>query len=419
MMAHDQHEDQIGQARLTVIGVGGGGGNAVETMVQSGIKNITFVCANTDKQALDRLVTPNKIQLGLKNNNRGLGAGANPEVGREAAESDEEQIRQLMQNSDMVFITAGMGGGTGTGAAPVISRIAKEEGVLTVAVVTMPFTFEGGKRNKVAKEGIEQLSNFVDSIITIPNDKLMSVYGKISMKDAFKKADEVLLQAVQGISNMIRDDGFINIDFNDIKTAMSSRGHAMMGVGRASGEDRAEIAAEKAIKSPLLDNLLLKNAKGLLVNVVASSDFNFEEQERITQKVQSLVDIDEANIFYGVVFDDDVGDEIHVTVVATGLTLDTTPKAPTPNRSFTPDVSSTARVDAGSHTPALNSFNNSAPAPQPTFAQPAPTHNVSVEQAPVQQAVQQPNVNVNTNSTQQRTGNSIQDYLRRQQNKNG
>lgn len=413
MMAHDQHEEQIGQARLTVIGVGGGGGNAVETMVQSGIKNITFVCANTDKQALDRLMTPNKIQLGLKNNNRGLGAGANPEVGREAAESDEEQIRQLMQNSDMVFITAGMGGGTGTGAAPVISRIAKEEGVLTVAVVTMPFTFEGGKRNKVAKEGIEQLSNFVDSIITIPNDKLMSVYGKISMKDAFKKADEVLLQAVQGISNMIRDDGFINIDFNDIKTAMSSRGHAMMGVGRASGEDRAEVAAEKAIKSPLLDNLLLKNAKGLLVNVVASSDFNFEEQERITQKVQSLVDIDEANIFYGVVFDDDVGDEIHVTVVATGLTLDTVPKMPNPNRTF-PDVNSTARVDAGSHTPALVNTHSQMPN---NFQQPATAINIEQSQVSAQ-PLPQTNVNMNANQVQQqRTGNSIQDYLRRQQNK--
>ncbi|WP_315040609.1 cell division protein FtsZ [Faucicola mancuniensis] len=405
-MANEQFEENNGQARLTVIGVGGGGGNAVETMVQSGIKNITFVCANTDKQALDRLTTPNKIQLGI------LGAGANPEVGRESAESNEQQIRQVVENSDMVFITAGMGGGTGTGAAPVVARIAKELDKLTVAVVTMPFTFEGGKRNKVAKEGIENLSNFVDSIITIPNDKLMSVYGKISMKDAFKKADEVLLQAVQGISNMIRDDGFINIDFNDIKTAMTSRGHAMMGIGKASGEDRAEAAAEKAIKSPLLDNLLLKNAKGLLVNVVASSDFNFDEQERITQKVQSLVDIDEANIFYGVVFDDDLGDEIQVTVVATGLTLDTAPKAPTPNRaSFVPDVNSQSRVDAGTHTPALTAGLAQQQATQVAPQQP------SVIQPTVTQTAQPQQTVAGSTQPQQRTGNSIQDYLRRQQNK--
>ena len=399
-IVQDHTDTFADSARLTVIGVGGGGGNAVETMVQNGVKGITFVCANTDRQALDRLSAPNKIQLGIKNNNRGLGAGANPEVGREAAESDEEQIRQLLENSDMVFITAGMGGGTGTGAAPVIARLAKELGVLTVAVVTMPFTFEGGRRNKVAREGIEQLSNFVDSIITIPNDKLMTVYGKISMKDAFKKADEVLLQAVQGISNMISKDGFINIDFNDIRTAMTSRGHAMMGIGKGSGEDRAEIAAEKAIKSPLLDNLLLKNAKGLLVNVVASSDFNFEEQERITQKVHSLVDIDEANIFYGVVFDEDMGDEIQVTVVATGLTLDNTPKHPA--RDFVSDASSTHKVEAGTHEPAYaarRDIPQSIPTPKPPVQQ-------TIEPAPAPQS-----------SQLQRTGNSIQDYLRRQQNR--
>jgi len=230
---------------------------------------------------------------------------------------------------------------------------------------------------------------------------LMTVYGKISMKDAFKKADEVLLQAVQGISNMISKDGFINIDFNDIRTAMTSRGHAMMGIGKGSGEDRAEIAAEKAIKSPLLDNLLLKNAKGLLVNVVASSDFNFEEQERITQKVHSLVDIDEANIFYGVVFDEDMGDEIQVTVVATGLTLDNTPKHPA--RDFVSDASSTHKVEAGTHEPAYaarRDIPQPIPAPQPPVQQ-------TIEPAPAQPQSSQP----------QRTGNSIQDYLRRQQNR--
>ena len=406
-IAHDPHEFHNGQARLTVIGVGGGGGNAVETMVQSSIKNVTFVCANTDRQALDRLSAPNKIQLGVKNNNRGLGAGANPEVGREAAESDEEQLRQILENSDMVFITAGMGGGTGTGAAPVIARLAKELDKLTVAVVTMPFTFEGGKRSKVAKEGIEQLSNFVDSIITIPNDKLMNVYGKISMRDAFKKADEVLMQAVQGISNMIREDGFINIDFNDIRTAMTSRGHAMMGIGKASGEDRAEVAAEKAIKSPLLDNLLLKNAKGLLVNVVASDDFNFDEQERITEKVRSLVDIDEANIFYGIVFDENMGDELQVTVVATGLTLDNTAA----NRgNFVPDASINSRVPVGTHEAAL-AQRDAGLNYAPNTAAP------SYQTQPAQQVPQQPQQPAQQPQQAPRAGNSIQDYLRRQQNR--
>lgn len=401
-----------GQARFTVIGVGGGGGNAVEHMVQSNIKNVTFVCANTDKQALDKLAAPNKIQLGSQTN-RGLGAGANPEVGREAAESEEEHIRQVLASSDMVFITAGMGGGTGTGAAPVIARLAKELGILTVAVVTMPFSFEGGKRVKVANEGIEQLSNFVDSIITIPNDKLMSVYGKISMKDAFKKADEVLLQAVQGISSMVSEAGFINIDFNDIRTAMQSRGHAMMGIGRASGEDRAEQATEKAIKSPLLDNLLLKNAKGLLVNVVANSDFSFDEQERITTTVRSLVDIDEANIFYGVVFDDDVGDEIHVTVVATGLTLDNNP-APKPQsaqRPFVHDVTSTQRVET--RETAIGSQTNT-PMPPPV----APPMQPTQTQAQPQQVQATPTAQTPQPAPAPSRSASIQDYLRRHQNGN-
>lgn len=396
-MAYDQLPEHNGRARFTVIGVGGGGGNAVEHMVQSNIKNVTFVCANTDKQALDKLSAPNKIQLGSKTN-RGLGAGANPEVGRESAESEEEQIRQLLASSDMVFITAGMGGGTGTGAAPVIARLAKEMEILTVAVVTMPFTFEGGRRIKVANDGVAQLSNFVDSIITIPNDKLMSVYGKISMKDAFKKADEVLLQAVQGISDMVADDGYINIDFNDLKTAMQSRGHAMMGMGKASGEDRAIQATEKAIRSPLLDNLLLKNAKGLLVNVVSSPDFSLEEYQMITETVKSLVDIDDANIFYGVVFDEDVGDEMHVTVVATGLTLDTSPKSITqPQRAFVPDANSHVKVEAGSRETAVGSQQNTSDfaATPAAHAQPQPT-----QTAPARSA-----------------GNSIQDYLRRQQNK--
>jgi cell division protein FtsZ len=382
-MSDDNQPHNNGQARFTVFGVGGGGGNAVEHMVQQGIKGVTFVCANTDRQALDRLTAPNKLQLGAKAN-RGLGAGANPEVGREAAESEEEAIRKLLENSDMVFITAGMGGGTGTGAAPVVARIAKEMELLTVAVVTTPFKFEGGRRIKAAKAGIEQLTNFVDSIITIPNDKLMSVYGNISMPEAFKKADDVLLHAVQGIAETIATDGVINIDFNDIRAAMTAKGHAMMGIGRASGDDRARQATEKAIKSPLLDDLRLENAKGLIVNVISSATLSLIELNEISQIVDNITDIDDGNIFYGSVIDEKMGDDLHVTVIATGLTLDEKQEAPAP----IPSVTSTKPVDPTQHTTALNNQKNASAAPAATQAQPAAATKT----------------------------NSIQDYLRRQQN---
>ena len=381
-MSEDNQPHNNGQARFTVFGVGGGGGNAVEHMVQQGIKGVTFVCANTDRQALDRLTAPNKLQLGAKAN-RGLGAGANPEVGREAAESEEEAIRKLLENSDMVFITAGMGGGTGTGAAPVVARIAKEMELLTVAVVTTPFKFEGGRRIKAAKAGIEQLTNFVDSIITIPNDKLMSVYGNISMPEAFKKADDVLLHAVQGIAETIATDGVINIDFNDIRAAMTAKGHAMMGIGRASGDDRARQATEKAIKSPLLDDLRLENAKGLIVNVISSATLSLIELNEISQIVDNITDIDEGNIFYGSVIDEKMGDDLHVTVIATGLTLDDKKEEPAP----IPLVTSTKPVDPTQHTTALNNQKNASAAPAASPAQPAASKT-----------------------------NSIQDYLRRQQN---
>ncbi len=381
-----------GQARFTVFGVGGGGGNAVEHMVQQGIKGVTFVCANTDRQALDRLTAPHKLQLGAKTN-RGLGAGANPEVGREAAESEEEAIRTLLENSDMVFITAGMGGGTGTGAAPVVARIAKEMEVLTVAVVTTPFKFEGGKRIKAAKAGIEQLSNFVDSIITIPNDKLLKVYGNISMQDAFKKADDVLMHAVQGIAQTISSEGVINIDFNDIRTAMTAKGHAMMGIGRASGDDRARQATEKAIRSPLLDNLLLENAKGLLVNVASSQSVTLDELSEITEVVNDITDIEEANIFIGTVIDEKLGEDLHVTVIATGLTLDENA-----GKEFevtqVPSVTSTQPVDPNLHTSALKSQKSSQSQLYPD--------NVT---------------RPHTQEQPQTKTNSIQDYLKRQQNK--
>ena len=393
-MPDDNQPQTNGQARFIVFGVGGGGGNAVEHMVQQGIKGVTFVCANTDKQALDRLTAPHKLQLGAKSN-RGLGAGANPEVGREAAESEEEAIRNLLEHSDMVFITAGMGGGTGTGAAPVIARIAKEMEVLTVAVVTTPFKFEGGKRNKSAKAGIEQLTNFVDSIITIPNDKLMSVYGNISMKDAFKKADDVLLHAVQGIAETIARSGLVNIDFNDIRTAMTAKGHAMMGVGRASGDDRARQATEKAIKSPLLDDLRLENAKGLLVNVISSETLSLDEFSKISEIVEGITDTDEANIFYGSVVDEEMGDDLHVTVIATGLTLDENAGEEREATQSVPSVTSNQSVDPNVHTSALNSQKQS-------------------KTQMYQDSITRPN---STQEQQPTKTNSIQDYLKRQQNK--
>ena len=292
----------------------------------------------------------------------------------------------------MVFITAGMGGGTGTGAAPVIARIAKEMEVLTVAVVTTPFKFEGGKRIKAAKAGIEQLTNFVDSIITIPNDKLMSVYGNLSMQDAFKKADDVLMHAVQGIAETIARSGLVNIDFNDIRTAMTAKGHAMMGIGRASGDDRAREATEKAIKSPLLDDLRLENAKGLLVNVISSQSLSLDEFSKISEIVEGITDTDDANIFYGSVVDEDMGDELHVTVIATGLTLDEHIEPATPQS--VPSVTSTQPVDPNVHTSALNSQKQS----QAQLYQDSITRGSTQEQSPT------------------RT-NSIQDYLRRQQSR--
>ena len=318
-IVQDHTDTFADSARLTVIGVGGGGGNAVETMVQNGVKGITFVCANTDKQALDRLTAPHKLQLGAKTN-RGLGAGANPEVGREAAEADEEAIRALLEHSDMVFITAGMGGGTGTGAAPVVAEIAKEMGILTVGVVTTPFNFEGKRRLQSAEQGIEALEAHVDSLIIIPNQRLLKVFRDISMKDAYKKADDVLLNAVRSIFDLVVRPGHINLDFADLKTAMSTRGYAMMGAGLGRGENRARQAAEQAIRSPLLDNVTIMNAKGILINVTGGDDVTFGEIEEITDVVNQIVDLDEGQVFYGTVFDPDARDEISVTVIATGLT---------------------------------------------------------------------------------------------------
>ena len=315
----DDQTDSNGQARFTVFGVGGAGGNAVQHMLESDIQGVKFVCANTDKQALDRMNAQFKIQLG-EQSTRGLGAVANPNVGQAAAEESRDLIRQHLEGTDMVFVTAGMGGGTGTGAAPVVAEIAKEMGILTVGVVTTPFNFEGKRRLQSAEQGIEALEAHVDSLIIIPNQRLLKVFRDISMKDAYKKADDVLLNAVRSIFDLVVRPGHINLDFADLKTAMSTRGYAMMGAGLGRGENRARQAAEHAIRSPLLDNVTIMNAKGILINVTGGDDVTFGEIEEITDVVNQIVDLDEGQVFYGTVFDPDARDEISVTVIATGLT---------------------------------------------------------------------------------------------------
>lgn len=319
----EEVEQANGGARFIVFGVGGGGGNAVEHMVRQNISGVTFVATNTDAQALEILSVPNRFQFGEE----GLGVGGIPERGRELAEENQEEIRSLLAGYNMVFITAGMGGGTGTGAAPVIARIAKEMGILTVAVVTKPFKFEGGRRMKSAQEGIRELSQYVDSIITIPNETLLQVYRNMNMDDAFKKADDVLLHAVQGIIETVRSPGKINVDFRDVCTAMQSSGYAMMGIGRASGEDRAVTATEKATRSPLLDNLRLENAKGMIVSIKGSREtILLGEPQEVADMLGQLADLEDGDIFYGVVYDESMGDELQVTIIATGLEIDDRPK---------------------------------------------------------------------------------------------
>ena len=301
---------------IKVFGIGGGGGNAVEHMVQSHLYGVEFICANTDMQALGKMSSPTSVQLGAELT-RGLGAGTNPEVGRQAALETREQIIEALKGADMAFITAGMGGGTGTGAAPVIAEVAREMGILTVGVVTRPFPFE--RRDLLAEQGIEELSQHVDSLITIPNGKLLKVYGnKISLVEAFKKANNVLFEAVRGISDMITRPGMINLDFADVRNAMHNRGLAMMGTGVASGTDRAREATIKAINSPLLDDIRLEGATGLLVSIAGNEDLGLEEYTTVGEIVEPLAAQGVA-IKIGMIVDPDIGDDIRVTVVATGL----------------------------------------------------------------------------------------------------
>ncbi|MDX5299474.1 MAG: cell division protein FtsZ [Gammaproteobacteria bacterium] len=305
-------------AVIKVVGVGGGGGNAVRHMLTSNVEGVDFICANTDAQALRDLTSRAVIQLG-GNITKGLGAGANPEVGRQAALEDRERIADALRGADMVFITAGMGGGTGTGAAPVVAQVAREMGILTVAVVTKPFIFEGSKRAKVAEAGLKELAEHVDSLITIPNEKLLAVLGKnISLLDAFAAANDVLLGAVQGIADLITRDGVINVDFADVKTVMSEMGMAMMGTATARGENRAREAAEAAIRSPLLDDINLQGARGILVNITAGLDLNLGEFTEVGDIIREFAS-DSATVVVGTVIDPEMTDELKVTVVATGL----------------------------------------------------------------------------------------------------
>ena len=307
-------------ARIKVIGVGGGGGNALDTMIKSGLEGVEFIAANTDTQALEKSLATTKIQLGPALT-RGLGAGANPDVGKKAALEEIERIREAIDGADMVFVTAGMGGGTGTGAAPIIAEIAREMGVLTVAVVTRPFLFEGKRRSKNADNGISDLSERVDTIISIPNQKLLGLDDDLSVLEAFRRADDVLVQAVKGISDLITQPGVINVDFADVKTIMNSQGRALMGTGYGKGERRALDAVEMAINSPLLDDISIDGAMGILLNFTAGPDVKLKEINDAASLVQQAAHED-ANIIFGLLTDPDMGDVVKVTAIATGFDVE-------------------------------------------------------------------------------------------------
>ncbi len=313
-------------ATIKVIGIGGGGGNAINNMINASLMGVDFIVANTDAQALEVSKAHTKLQLGV-NITKGLGAGANPEIGRSAALEDADKIRQTLDGTDMVFLTAGLGGGTGTGGAPVVAQIAKEIGALTVAVVTKPFNFEGRQRMKTADKGIKELKETVDTIITIPNNRLLSLAAKkATFLEMLKKADDVLLYAVKGISDLITVPGLINLDFADVKTIMSEMGMALMGTGMSSGEDRATEAAQKAISSPLLEDVSISGAKGVLMNISSGLDLTIDEVQEASSLIQKEAHED-ANIIWGTVLDQSAGDELRVTVIATGIgEVDARPK---------------------------------------------------------------------------------------------
>lgn len=322
-------DNQPQNAVIKVVGIGGGGGNAVKHMIDNNINGVEFICANTDAQALNDVESRTVLQLGT-GITKGLGAGANPEVGRQAAMEDRDRIAEVLHGADMVFITAGMGGGTGTGGAPVVAEVAKELGILTVAVVTKPFKFEGKKRMRLADEGIRELGQHVDSLITIPNQKLEAVMGgQVSLIDAFREANNVLHGAVQGIADLIIRPGMINVDFADVRTVMSEMGMAMMGSARATGEDRAVKAAEAAVSSPLLEDVNLEGARGILVNITASESLGLGEFGEVGETIEEFAS-ENATVVIGTVIDPSMGDEMKVTVVATGLGIDESMIVPEP-----------------------------------------------------------------------------------------
>lgn len=346
-------------AKIKVIGVGGGGCNAVNTMIRAGLSGVEYVVANTDAQALAANLAPTKIQLGT-DLTKGLGAGANPEVGRKAALDDYERLSEIIDGADMIFVTAGMGGGTGTGAAPVIAKLAKELGALTVGVVTKPFLFEGRKRMKQANMGLAALEECVDSLITIPNQRLLQIAGEsLSLVETFQKADEVLLHAVQGISDLINNTGLVNADFADVSTVMANKGLALMGTGIAQGEDRAVKAATEAISSPLLEDVSIDGATGIIINITGDSSLSTHETNEAMTLIMEAADED-AEIIFGTVIDDNIGDSVKITVIATGLRGSDIRRAEKPRDNFSA-MPATERVIA--HEPARPAVN---PAPQAT-----------------------------------------------------
>ena len=317
MMEYEDIAMMDGTATIKVIGVGGAGNNAVNRMIEAGVKGVEFIAVNTDRQALQKSKASTKIQIGEKVT-RGLGAGANPDIGAQSAEENKSEISETLRGADMVFVTAGMGGGTGTGAAPIVAQAAKEMGILTIGVVTKPFTFEGKKRLSQAERGIESLKGKVDSLVVIPNDKLLQIIDrKTSINEAFRMADDVLRQGVQGISDLIAVTGTVNLDFADVKTIMLNTGMAHMGVGRASGENRAEDAAKQAVQSPLLETSI-EGARGVIINITGGEDLGLHEVNTAAELVQRSVD-PEANIIFGTVTDPEMGDEVQITVIATGF----------------------------------------------------------------------------------------------------
>jgi cell division protein FtsZ len=369
------HEDPRNQAKIKVIGVGGGGGNAVNRMIDAGVEGVEFVTANTDLQALQLSRAPVKIQLGVKLTN-GLGAGANPEVGRKAALEDADKIIEVLEGADMVFVTAGLGGGTGTGAAPIIASLASEMGALTVAVVTKPFAFEGKRRLTQAERGLNELLESVDTMIAIPNEKLLAVAQNAGFFESFRIADDILRQGVQGISDIITIPGIINRDFADVKTIMAGMGYAVMGTAQASGEGRATMAAQRAIASPLLEEGAIDGARGILINITGSSSLKLAEVNEASTIIQSAAHED-ANIIFGAVLDEKIKDALKITVIATGFRADAHRRERVSHASMAISQSRTAA-----------SYDNAPPAAEPEMhaaaaaapiPEPAPVHRTSPE----------------------------------------